>query len=299
MRLGLWAAVLGTVMHRSLPTYGVAVHTPNHNHTCISLHWGTKPTQRTSDIQPSVRGGGAEHEFSSQHRKEFSNTVNVKVKQRFVYIKSYMDSIIIKEHHNDNNHSLQTFGLFSQEHPNITSSNTMADAAFVEALGLIGTTMGIIQFSMDHFAPAHKDVQGTIVNIKAGNGLEKGASNTLVSTRVMLLDLPTLSRSKLTPSNRVARSLKSMPTSPVTTRLEPQANRPWLATAITSVLLSIRMSQVFRVSILGSKTARTLPASHGLPSRSTTTLQMEYGPGISDERMLNLILLCVVYRLTV
>jgi hypothetical protein len=104
-----------------------------------------------------------------------------------------MDSII-QEHHNDNDHSLQTFSLLSQEHPNITSSNAMAGAAFVEALGLVGTTMGIIQFGMDHFAPTHKDIQGTVVNIKAGNGLEKGASNTLVSTRVMSLDLPTLSR---------------------------------------------------------------------------------------------------------
>jgi hypothetical protein len=50
----------------------------------------------------------------------------------------------------------------------------MAGAAFVEALGLIGTGLGIIQFGMDNLVP---DPKGTIVGIKAGDG--KGASKTL------------------------------------------------------------------------------------------------------------------------
>ena len=59
----------------------------------------------------------------------------------------------------------------------------MAGLAAVDALGLVGTGLGIIQFAMDHFAPPQKDPRGTIVAIKAGNGVGKGASNTLVSTR--------------------------------------------------------------------------------------------------------------------
>jgi hypothetical protein len=53
----------------------------------------------------------------------------------------------------------------------------MAGVMFIDALGLIGTTLGIIQFGLDNF---QKDPQGTIVNLKAGDGI--GASNTLVST---------------------------------------------------------------------------------------------------------------------
>jgi hypothetical protein len=56
----------------------------------------------------------------------------------------------------------------------------MAGAAFVEALGLIGTGLGVVQFGMDHFVSPAKDVHGTIVSIKGGNGHEKGASDTLV-----------------------------------------------------------------------------------------------------------------------
>jgi hypothetical protein len=47
-------------------------------------------------------------------------------------------------------------------------------AAFVEALGLIGTALGIIQFGMDNLA---SDPKGTIVGIKAGDGI--GASKDL------------------------------------------------------------------------------------------------------------------------
>ncbi|KAG9673041.1 hypothetical protein KCU99_g7548, partial [Aureobasidium melanogenum] len=53
----------------------------------------------------------------------------------------------------------------------------MAGALFTEAIGLLGTGLGIIQFGMDHFAPGQADPKGTIVGIKAGAG--KGASNTL------------------------------------------------------------------------------------------------------------------------
>jgi len=61
----------------------------------------------------------------------------------------------------------------------------MAGAAFIEALGLIGTGLGIVQFGMDHFLPSQKDPQGTVVAIKAGDGA--GASNTLVSIRIVEL----------------------------------------------------------------------------------------------------------------
>jgi hypothetical protein len=78
------------------------------------------------------------------------------------------------------NHSLQYFISFPKP-PNLTSSNTMAGAMFVEALGLIGTTLGIVQFGMDNFG--QEDPKGTIVSIKAGDGT--GASNTLVSTHTI------------------------------------------------------------------------------------------------------------------
>jgi hypothetical protein len=95
-----------------------------------------------------------------------------------------MDLIIVcisvnKEDRNDNDHSLRYFIPFPKT-PNLTSSNTMAGAMFVEALGLTGTTLGIVQFGMDNFLPDQKDPKGTIVSIKAGDGI--GASNTLVST---------------------------------------------------------------------------------------------------------------------
>jgi hypothetical protein len=113
-----------------------------------------------------------------------SNTVSVETKQRFVYISKSMDLIIVcisvnKEDRNDNDHSLRYFIPFPKT-PNLTSSNTMAGAMFVEALGLTGTTLGIVQFGMDNFLPDQKDPKGTIVSIKAGDGI--GASNTLVST---------------------------------------------------------------------------------------------------------------------
>jgi hypothetical protein len=60
----------------------------------------------------------------------------------------------------------------------------MAGALFTEAIGLLGTGLGIIQFGMDHFAPGQADPKGTIVGIKAGAG--KGASNTLVSIHIIL-----------------------------------------------------------------------------------------------------------------
>lgn len=63
----------------------------------------------------------------------------------------------------------------------------MAGALFTEAIGLLGTGLGIIQFGMDHFAPNQADPKGTIVGIKAGAG--KGASNTLVSTHIILSSL--------------------------------------------------------------------------------------------------------------
>ncbi|KAH0366719.1 hypothetical protein KCU65_g5153, partial [Aureobasidium melanogenum] len=53
----------------------------------------------------------------------------------------------------------------------------MAGALFTEAIGLLATGLGIIQFGMDHFAPGQADPKGTIVGIKAGDG--KGASDTL------------------------------------------------------------------------------------------------------------------------
>jgi hypothetical protein len=56
----------------------------------------------------------------------------------------------------------------------------MAGAMFVEALGLIGTTLGIVQFGMDNF---QEDPKGTIVSIKAGDGIS--ASNTLVGTHTI------------------------------------------------------------------------------------------------------------------
>lgn len=65
----------------------------------------------------------------------------------------------------------------------------MAGVAIIEALGLVGTGLGIIQFAMDNLAPNAKDPQGTIVAIKGGSGADKGASNTLVSTRVVPLEL--------------------------------------------------------------------------------------------------------------
>ncbi|THX91240.1 hypothetical protein D6D08_03297 [Aureobasidium pullulans] len=49
---------------------------------------------------------------------------------------------------------------------------------FVDAIGLLGTGLGIIQFGLDNFVPDQKDAQGTIVGIKGGDGA--GASNTLV-----------------------------------------------------------------------------------------------------------------------
>jgi hypothetical protein len=108
----------------------------------------------------------------------------VETKQRFVYISKSMGLIVVcisvnKEHHNDNDHSLQHFRFFPKT-PNLTSSNTMAGAMFVEALGLIGTTLGIVQFGMDNF---REDPKGTIVSIKAGDGI--GASNTLVGTHAI------------------------------------------------------------------------------------------------------------------
>ncbi|THZ51688.1 hypothetical protein D6C90_01633 [Aureobasidium pullulans] len=48
---------------------------------------------------------------------------------------------------------------------------------FVDAIGLLGTGLGIIQFGLDNFVPDQKDAQGTIVGIKGGDGA--GASNTL------------------------------------------------------------------------------------------------------------------------
>ncbi|CAD0113317.1 unnamed protein product [Aureobasidium uvarum] len=53
----------------------------------------------------------------------------------------------------------------------------MAGALFMDAIGLFGTGLGIIQFGLDNFAAKPKDPQGTIVGIKAGAG--EGASNTL------------------------------------------------------------------------------------------------------------------------
>lgn len=47
---------------------------------------------------------------------------------------------------------------------------------FVDAIGLLGTGLGIIQFGLDNFVPAQQDAQGTIVGIKGGDGA--GASNT-------------------------------------------------------------------------------------------------------------------------
>jgi hypothetical protein len=111
-----------------------------------------------------------------------SNTVSVEAKQNFVYIKSHailtiMCIPISNEHHSDNNHFLQPSSLSQQLYPShFQTLNTMAGAAFVEALGLIGTGLGIIQFGLDNLA---SDPKGTIVGIKAGAG--KGASNTLVS----------------------------------------------------------------------------------------------------------------------
>ncbi|KAH0346923.1 hypothetical protein KCU83_g6987, partial [Aureobasidium melanogenum] len=52
----------------------------------------------------------------------------------------------------------------------------MAGALFTEAIGLLGTGLGIIQFGMDHLAPGQADPKGTIVGIEAGAG--KGTSNT-------------------------------------------------------------------------------------------------------------------------
>jgi hypothetical protein len=103
----------------------------------------------------------------------------IEAKRRFVYIKESVDLIIMcisisNEHHNDNNH--QAFKSLPTT-PYLTILNTMAGAAVIEALGLIGTGLGIIQFGMDNLAP---DVKGTTVGIKAGDG--KGASNTLVSS---------------------------------------------------------------------------------------------------------------------
>lgn len=63
----------------------------------------------------------------------------------------------------------------------------MAGALFVEAIGLLGTGLGIIQFGMDHFATKQADPKGTIVGIKAGDG--QGASNTLVSIHLVMLSL--------------------------------------------------------------------------------------------------------------
>jgi hypothetical protein len=139
-----------------------------------------------------------------------------------------MDLIIVctsvnKEHHNDNDHSLQHF-ISLPKPPDLTSSNTMAGAMFVEALGLIGTTLGIVQFGMDNF---QEDPKGTIVSIKAGDGI--GASNTLVSIQ-SIDNLWTCS--PLTRSNRVARFRRYTPTTPRMCRSEQLASRPWLATVI-------------------------------------------------------------------
>lgn len=90
-------------------------------------------------------------------------------------------SLSINNKHNSiNDHSLQPSNLLHQNSSISTDPNTMAGAAFIEALGLVGTGLGIIQFGMDHLAPSAKDPQGTVVAIKGGNGIEKGASNTLV-----------------------------------------------------------------------------------------------------------------------
>ncbi|CAD0096773.1 unnamed protein product [Aureobasidium vineae] len=48
---------------------------------------------------------------------------------------------------------------------------------FVDAIGLLGTGLGIIQFGLDNFVPDQEDAKGTIVGIKGGDG--SGASDTL------------------------------------------------------------------------------------------------------------------------
>ncbi|KAK6006582.1 hypothetical protein QM012_006992 [Aureobasidium pullulans] len=48
---------------------------------------------------------------------------------------------------------------------------------FVDAIGLIGTGLGIIQFGLDNFVPDQQEAKGTIVGIKSGEG--QGASDTL------------------------------------------------------------------------------------------------------------------------
>ncbi|KAI5203692.1 hypothetical protein E4T39_04069 [Aureobasidium subglaciale] len=53
----------------------------------------------------------------------------------------------------------------------------MAALGFVDAIGLIGTGLGIIQFGLDNFVPDQEDPKGAIVGIKAGAGF--GAADNL------------------------------------------------------------------------------------------------------------------------
>lgn len=101
---------------------------------------------------------------------------------------------------------------------------------FVDAIGLIGTGLGIIQFGLDNFVPDQQDAKGTIVGIKGGDG--SGASDTLVSVYLAYQTL-LLSRHELTSTIRAARSRRSMPIIPRTRSLVLQTVRLWPAMPTT------------------------------------------------------------------
>lgn len=198
------------------------------------------------------------------------------------------------EHFNNtiDNHASRSSTLPPSSIPYFTSLDTMAGAMFIDALGLIGTGLGIVQFGMDHFVQNQKDPQGTVVAIKAGDGA--GASNTLVSRRGAHVSFATL-----THSNRVVRSPRYTPITPRTSRSDQLESRLWLATAIICPSPLTRTFRAHRVSISVSKTARTLLVLHGSPFNRTITLQRVYGPETSEECTIQAhFLIFVVSKLT-